>query len=66
MKFKKNIFLTLAFLAMSGTISAAPTKLILDHDGAFEDYYAIISAALASKQPNASIKLIAVTTNPFW
>jgi inosine-uridine nucleoside N-ribohydrolase len=40
-----------------------PTNLILDHDGAFEDYYNILVAALLSEEKNPKIKLIGVTTN---
>ncbi len=43
---------------------APPAKVILDHDGAFEDYYNIMVAALLSQQKNPKIQLVAVTTNP--
>ncbi len=41
-----------------------PKRIILDHDGAFEDFYAITAGALESQRKHPSIRLIAVTLNP--
>lgn len=38
-----------------------PKRVILDHDGAFEAYYAILAAALESQHRRPNIELIAVT-----
>lgn len=47
---------------LPGTAANKPLRVILDHDGAFEASYAILSLAIASQLPSPPVKLIAVTT----
>ena len=46
----------------SAVASDRPIRVIFDHDGAFEDYYAILTLALASQQKSPPVKLIGITT----
>ena len=61
----------LASLLLTGIASIAyspsafatkPVRIILDHDGAFEANYAILTLAIASQLPSPPAKLIGVTT----
>ncbi|GEM_PF-1386851 len=45
-------------------VAAKPVRVILDHDGGFEDYYAVLVLALASQGEAPPVKLIGVTTAP--
>ena len=47
----------------SSAFAAKPVRIILDHDGAFEANYAILTLAVASQLPSPPVKLIAVTTS---
>lgn len=67
----KNLFskvfitvITAVFCMPSTSLAAAPMRVIFDHDGAFEDYYALLILALASQSDFPPIKLIGVTTMP--
>ncbi|XGV94466.1 MAG: hypothetical protein ACAF41_17130 [Leptolyngbya sp. BL-A-14] len=46
----------------SSAVAAKPVRIILDHDGAFEANYAILTLAIASQLPAPPVKLIGVTT----
>lgn len=41
-----------------------PIRVIYDHDGAFEDFYALLSLSLASQLKSPPVELIGVTTAP--
>lgn len=43
-------------------VAAKPVRIILDHDGAFEANYAILTLAIVSQMPSPPAKLIGVTT----
>lgn len=46
----------------ASALASEPLRVIIDHDGGFEDYYAVLILALASKQNPAPIDLVGVTT----
>ncbi|NMG08203.1 nucleoside hydrolase [Brasilonema sp. UFV-L1] len=48
----------------SASLAAKPIRMIIDHDGAFEDFYALLVLSLASTQDSPPINLIGVTTSP--
>lgn len=47
----------------TASLAAKPIRVILDHDGGFEDYYAVLVLGLASQLNSPPIKLIGVTTS---
>jgi inosine-uridine nucleoside N-ribohydrolase len=57
-----NLFLTAATLSLAMPATATPMRVILDIDGAFEDYYALLILALSSQAPNPPVELVGVTT----
>ncbi|MGV0026620.1 nucleoside hydrolase [Phormidesmis priestleyi] len=44
------------------SLAAEPIRVILDHDGGFEDYYSLLVLALASQKNAPPVKLLGVTT----
>lgn len=48
----------------TASVAAEPIRVIFDHDGGFEDYYALLVLALASQQSSPPVKLLGVTTAP--
>lgn len=67
----KNLFSSLFITAIASvsflptaSLAAKPIRVILDQDGAFEDYYALLVLSLASSQDSPPINLIGVTTAP--
>ncbi|KAM3113801.1 nucleoside hydrolase [Phormidesmis sp. 146-33] len=44
------------------SLAAEPIRVILDHDGGFEDYYSLLVLALASQKDAPPVKLLGVTT----
>jgi inosine-uridine nucleoside N-ribohydrolase len=67
----KHLFSSLALTGLASAVclptaalAADPIRVILDHDGGFEDYYAVLVVALASQGKAPPVKLIGVTTAP--
>ena len=64
----KHLFSSLLLTGIASAFSvppafaAKPIRIILDHDGAFEANYAILTLAIASQLPSPPVKLIGVTT----
>src|SRR5579883_1552936 len=54
--------ITGSFCLSASAHTTKPIRIILDHDGAFEASYAILSLAIASQLPSPPVKLIGVTT----
>lgn len=50
--------------SLAADLPRSTVRVILDHDGAFEDFYATVTLALASQLNPAPVKLIGVTTSP--
>jgi len=53
-----------AFFLPTASLAAPPIRVIFDHDGGFEDYYALLFLALASQGSSPPVKLVGVTTEP--
>ncbi len=49
-------------ICLPPAFAAKPVRIILDHDGAFEANYAILTLAIVSQLPSPPAKLIGVTT----
>ncbi len=65
----KKVFSSLFITSFTGifclqttSLAAAPIRVIFDHDGGFEDYYALLVLALASQGDSPPVKLIGATT----
>lgn len=65
----RNLFSNLSLTAIAAvfcfpaaSLASEPIRVIFDHDGAFEDYYAILTLALASQLDSPPVKLIGITT----
>ena len=61
---KSKLFKYLALCGMLGlaVLAEAKTKVIFDHDGAFEDLVALTALVAKTKDSSSSIELIGVTT----
>jgi inosine-uridine nucleoside N-ribohydrolase len=53
---------TVSVCNLSPAAVAKPVRVILDHDGAFEANYAILTLAIASQLPSPPVRLMGVTT----